>query len=92
MASPEIDLTGNDTLKTQWSVDPLTGNLTIKFKKPGSPDVELGSIVLEGNKIRSMMDSLEEVVRKYYPDLVPRVKQRTNHDHQQGLTTTVFDT
>lgn len=104
MSTPQVVLQGfpqivlaaltDETLKIEWNIDPFSQNITLVLKQPDEdsqlPDVIIGSIVLELNRLRSMMDVLSELSRVYSPELVERVTQRTIFIGPENESKTVF--
>ena len=85
-----MDLSGQGTIKTVWEKDDITGLVTVTFKD-STEAVILGTITLEQNKFRSMMDALGEVGRYYFPDTLPgRVKHRTVFENSTNKAATTF--
>jgi len=60
-----MDLTDQPNIKHKWTI--TDGVLTIQFKDDS--DTVLGDIIIEGNRFRSLQEALNEVSRKFFPDV-----------------------
>lgn len=59
-----MDFTGINTIKHEYSLNVLTGVITITFKD-GS-DVEIGTMTIEKAKYRPFMEVLHTMSREFY--------------------------
>lgn len=72
-----MDLTSQTTIRTSYEVDPDTNILTITLKD-GS-NVELGTIVIENIKYRSLMRAMEVMASERVPSLETQTGYRVNY-------------
>ena len=84
-----MDFRGQDTIKHEYLIDDITGDLTVTFKT--AADAVIGTIEIEGLRYRNLAAALEEVARVIYNDLTPNlVKARTSMDKNALTATTEF--
>lgn len=62
----DIDLTGQNTIKHEYSVHSITRVLTVTFKDSG--DTVLGTIEIEEAKYRPLIDALRTAANQMYDD------------------------
>ena len=84
-----MDLTAQAKIKTSWSYDEGLDIMTVTFKDD-TEAITLGDIILEGQKLRSMLSAMEEISNKFFPNLVPQAGHRTVFDNIANKAITEF--
>ena len=81
-----IDFTSQDTIKHSYSYDDINDEMTITFKD--GADSELGSMKIEMDRFRPLMNALNTVAKVWSPDLVTTDKTKTNYKlkEKEGIT------
>lgn len=83
-----MDLTDKPTIKTAYEVDPDTNILTITFKD--SADVEIGTLVIENVKYKSLMAALQLIASDRITSVMTQVGHRTIYRSYMDEGETIF--
>jgi hypothetical protein len=62
-----MDFTGLAETRISYTLNAITDVITMSFKNPS--DVEIGTVVIERVKLRSLLESLAEIGQEILPDL-----------------------
>jgi len=84
-----MDLTGQSKINILWANDEDAGTTTLTFKDATETNV-LGTLVIESTRLRSVLQSLGEVTKFYFPDGSPQEKGRTLFLSSSGKATVAF--
>jgi hypothetical protein len=91
-----IDLTEKNIVYHKWEMDTITGVLNIVFLIPNpipmDPDIEVGRILIEPERARSLVESMRNIGRTLYPDadMAQLAQHRTHYDNRTETAKTEF--
>lgn len=83
-----MDLTGQDTLRVYYALDPDTNVLTISIKD--GLDVDLGEIIIENTKYRSLMKALTVMSEERVTSLMEQTDYKVAYDIQSLIGEITF--
>lgn len=87
-----MDLRGQSKIVTEYSYDEDLDVITVTFRD-ATEATDLGEMIIEGSRFRSMVDGISQVGRQLFPpelDLTTREKHRTLFSTDTKKATTEF--